>query len=381
MTARWDLFCRVIDNFGDAGIAWRLARELHDEHRLDVTIWIDAPDVLLPLTGTTLVDDPLLVHGVRVRALAQWRPTREFPAVIVDVLGGSIPRECVEAMHHATLPPRWFVVEYLSAEPWVEDRHGLPSPHPATGIARRFWFPGFTPRTAGLLRERDLFARRDAFRRDGERQRALWRALRVEEPREPATHVSLFCYPHAPMRSLLQAFTENRYPIACYVPETAANDALLHTDDGMPPRVGQPVQRGALVLHVVPFVPQERYDELLWACDINFVRGEDSFVRAQWAARPLVWHVYRQEHDTHVAKLDAFVNRYAAGLSDAARDAVRTFWDAWNGRMPASELAPAWQRMIALAGELDRHAVAWAQTLARLPELATTLVQAASSKV
>jgi uncharacterized repeat protein (TIGR03837 family) len=135
------------------------------------------------------------------------------------------------------------------------------------------------------------------------------------------------------------------------------------------------------VLHVVPFVPQERYDELLWACDINFVRGEDSFVRAQWAARPLVWHIYRQEHDAHLAKLDAFVNRYAADLSDAAREGVRTFWDAWNGRTPAAELGGAWQRMIAHAGELERHAREWAAMLARLPELATTLVQAASSKV
>src|SRR5947208_6585773 len=69
MTARWDLFCRVIDNFGDAGIAWRLARELHDEHGLAVTIWIDAPDVLLPLTGALAIDDPPLVHGIHVLPL------------------------------------------------------------------------------------------------------------------------------------------------------------------------------------------------------------------------------------------------------------------------------------------------------------------------
>ena len=379
MTARWDLFCRVIDNFGDAGIAWRLARELHDEHGLGVTIWIDAPDVLLPLTGALAIDDPPLVHGIHVRPLARWRPTDELPTVIVDVLGGSIPRECVEAMHHATSPPQWFVLEYLSAEAWVEDRHALPSPHPATGLPRRFWFPGFTPRTAGLLRERDLFARRDAFRGDGERQRALWRALDVEEPRQPALRVSLFSYPEAPVRALLQAFSESACPIACYVPQTAAHNNLV--DMAEPPRVGQPMQRGALVLHVVPFVPQERYDELLWACDVNFVRGEDSFVRAQWAARPLVWHIYRQEDDAHLAKLDAFVNRYATDLSDAAREGVRMFWDAWNGRTPEPELARGWQRMIAHAGELERHAAAWAAMLARLPEVATTLVQAASSKV
>ncbi|HET9045379.1 MAG TPA: elongation factor P maturation arginine rhamnosyltransferase EarP, partial [Casimicrobiaceae bacterium] len=38
---RWDVFCKVVDNFGDAGVCWRLARQLVAEHDLAVTLWID----------------------------------------------------------------------------------------------------------------------------------------------------------------------------------------------------------------------------------------------------------------------------------------------------------------------------------------------------
>jgi hypothetical protein len=65
----------------------------------------------------------------------------------------------------------------------------------------------------------------------------------------------------------------------------------------------------------LPFLPQVRYDELLWACDLNFVRGEDSFVRAQWAAKPFVWQIYPQAEDAHRVKLDAFLARHPAGAA------------------------------------------------------------------
>ena len=43
---RIDLFCRVIDNWGDAGVCWRLARQLVRERGAQVRLWIDQPQVL-----------------------------------------------------------------------------------------------------------------------------------------------------------------------------------------------------------------------------------------------------------------------------------------------------------------------------------------------
>jgi len=71
-------------------------------------------------------------------------------------------------------------------------------------------------------------------------------------------------------------------------------------------------RRGDVLLRRIPFLPQLRYDELLWSCDLNLVRGEDSFVRAQWAARPFVWHIYAQAESAHHRKLESFLDRYVA---------------------------------------------------------------------
>jgi hypothetical protein len=83
-------------------------------------------------------------------------------------------------------------------------------------------------------------------------------------------------------------------------------------------------------VHAVPFVSQDDYDRLLWLADLNFVRGEDSFVRAQWAEQPFVWQIYPQADNAHLEKLDAALALYLAPLPDTTREAVRHFWHAWN---------------------------------------------------
>lgn len=41
MRVTWDIFCSVVDNYGDIGVTWRLARQLAAEHDLDVRLWVD----------------------------------------------------------------------------------------------------------------------------------------------------------------------------------------------------------------------------------------------------------------------------------------------------------------------------------------------------
>jgi uncharacterized repeat protein (TIGR03837 family) len=131
----------------------------------------------------------------------------------------------------------------------------------------------------------------------------------------------------------------------------------------------------------IPFVAQDAYDRLLWSCDVNFVRGEDSFVRAQWASRAFAWHIYPQAEGAHWRKLDAFLDRYATGLDSASEDAVRRFWRAWNGAPDARAIADAWLEFAAARPHLERHGGAWAAKLAALPDLAFGLVKAARGRV
>jgi uncharacterized repeat protein (TIGR03837 family) len=376
---RWDIFCKAIDNYGDAGVSWRLARILAAEHGLDITLWLDRVAALARIApGVDPHRTVQTVEGVTVRPLAEPFPPATPADVVIDAFGCGLRDDYAAAMALRVPQPAWFVLEYLSAEPWVDGAHDRPSPHPRLPLARRFWFPGFTPATGGLLRERLLFPQRDAFRADRAAHDALWARLKVPPPQPEELRISLFCYPNPALPALLDAWADGDVPITCLVPEGVAAGALDRWAGGaLPHPGGAPIERGRLRLFVVPFVAQDDYDRLLWACDVNFVRGEDSFVRAQWALRPFVWHVYPQAGDAHLPKLGAFLDRYAAGLDANVHAAVHGLFGAWNANRATTPIDAAWRGFAAARPHLERHGAAWARQLATLPELAAGLVNAA----
>ena len=379
-TRRWDIFGKVVDNFGDAGLGWRLARELVAEHGCAVTLWQDDLTTLTRIApGIDPGRDVQSAAGVTLR---RWRDP--FPDVVpadvvVEAFGCGLPSSYTAAMSRATPAPAWFVLEYLSGEPWIDGAHGLASPHPQLALPRRFWFPGFTAKTGGLIRERDLVALRDACVREHATQGALWSAIGVPPPAADEIRITLFCYPNDALPALLDAWADGDDTIVCLVPDGVASGALDAWSAGNVPHPGHPLQRGRLSLYSIPFVPQDDYDRLLWLSSVNFVRGEDSFVRAQWAARPFAWHIYPQAEAAHWPKLDAFLDRYTTGLDPQAAAAIRSFWRAWNGAADAGPIDAAWRSFVAARGEVERHAGAWAQHLATLPELGEGLVSAASA--
>ena len=131
---------------------------------------------------------------------------------------------------------------------------------------------------------------------------------------------------------------------------------------------------------MLSFASQDDYDRLLWACDLNFVRGEDSCVRAQWAARPLVWQAYPQAAAAHHDKLDALLAIYTASLESAAAQVLIGTWQRWNGVPGAPDMAACWAGWRAQRDVLGAHATVWQARLADHPGLVDTLVEFVESK-
>jgi uncharacterized repeat protein (TIGR03837 family) len=379
---RWDIFCKVVDNYGDAGVGWRLARELAAEHALAVVLWLDDLSALARIAhGVDPARETQTAAGVTIRRWSEPFAGADPADVVVEAFGCGVPDGYAAAMARRARPPAWFVLEYLSAETWVEASHGLASPHPRLALPRRFWFPGFGPKTGGLLRERGLLEARDAFRRDAAAQQALWSSLRLPPVAPDEIRVSLFCYPNPALPALLDAWADGEAPVTCLVPEGVAAGALDAWTGGNLPPPGDAFVRGRLAVVAMPFLAQDDYDRLLWLCGVNFVRGEDSFVRAQWAARAFAWHIYPQAEDAHRQKLDAFLDRYTAGLAPAPAAALRRFWRGWNGVPDAGPIAAAWLEFAAARPHLERHGGEWAARQAAVPELAYGLVKAAARGV
>ena len=377
---RWDVFCKVVDNLGDAGVCWRLARQLVAEHGLAVTLWIDVLPSLARIAPSLDVEsNDQTIAGVRIRRWPDTRTDAPLPAVAIEAFGCGLPAFYVDAMADAARPPVWINLEYLSAEPWVDSAHGLPSPQPSVPLTRHFYFPGFTDSSGGLLRERDVFRERDRSRRDAKGRADLLRALNTRAPGD-ALLTTLFCYPNLALPALLDAWVEGDAPIVCLVPDGVATAALDAWTGGDVPHPGQSITHGPLTVTAIPFVDQDAYDRLLWKSDLNFVRGEDSFIRAQWAARPFVWHIYPQDDDAHRVKLDEFLARFRHGLDDATFATVEGFWHAWT-QADGPRAAAAWPAFRASLPAQAAHVRAWADRLATRPDLAAGLVKFAADRL
>ncbi len=370
MTTRtWDIFCSVVDNYGDIGVCWRLARQLAAERKQSVRLWVDELAPLHQLCRA--VDAAKSKQSVAGVALMRWDANAVWettaPAdICIEGFGARLPPEYLAAMARAPHKTVWINLEYLSAEPWVASHHALPSPQPDGVLTKYFFFPGFTRETGGLIVEQALAARRDAFLADARALAALplsWSKGQTPPPQN-ALWISLFCYDNAALAPLLTAWSHSPQPIACVVPEGRALQQVTAI-------AGSKLVSGALTVLPIPFLEQDDYDRLLWACDINFVRGEDSFVRAQLAGRPLVWQAYPQDGQAHLAKMTAFTELYTAGLEQGGANAVTNLFDAWNRQTP--EIGPAWSAFKTARPALLRHATRWGHELMHGPNLARRL--------
>ncbi|MBL8286421.1 MAG: elongation factor P maturation arginine rhamnosyltransferase EarP [Rubrivivax sp.] len=299
---RWDIFCRVIDNFGDIGVCWRLARQLAAAGDT-VRLVVDDASPLAWMAPRREETAP------RVSVWPWAAPPADCGDVVIEAFGCDPPQRTVDAMlARRPAAPVWINLEYLSAEAYVERSHGLPSPR-ADGLRKWFFYPGFTPATGGLLREPGLLQRRAAF--DGD----AWLAARGLARNSGERVVSLFCYDPAPaVDALLATLASEPAPTRLLLAPGPAQG--LVRADGWPPR---------LRIARLPWLAQDEFDHLLWSADLNAVRGEDSLVRALWAGAPFLWHVYPQADGAHAAKLRALLAHMA--LPAGAEEALL----AWNG--------------------------------------------------
>jgi len=354
----WDVFCRVIDNFGDIGVCWRLACNLAERGQR-VRLWVDDAAALRWMA-------PAGHDGVEVTT---WLAATTFPPpgdVVVEAFGCDPAPAFLAAMaapDAGAKPPVWINLEYLSAEPYVERSHALASPQmggPARGLTKWFFYPGFTPATGGLLREQALQAEQAVF------DRAAWLSAQGVALRDHERVVSVFCYPGAPVDRLVASLAADGRPTVLASAPGAATGAvraaLATLGEGS----------STLRQHALPWLAQPGFDRLLWAADLNFVRGEDSWVRAQWAGRPFVWQAYPQDDGAHGPKIEAFLELALTGAPRDVAEAIRDWTAAWN-RLddPAAPLAAWTPEMLASAGAAAR---AWRDRLWGSTDLVTRLL-------
>lgn len=304
-----DIFCTVIDNFGDIGVCWRLAKQLQQEYQLTVRLWVD------DLVSFAKLEPSLTIHLAsqycQNTEICYWSKDNFSAAiqpydVVIEGFACRLPESYLQAMAKQTIQPIWLNLEYLSAETWTLGCHGLTSPHPTLPLKQTFFFPSFDARGGGLLRESDLLTARDAFQQDTTAQTHFWQSLGYAQATTADYRLSLFAYENNAVPALLEVLSLEPTHSFLAVPEgrVLANVSVWAKQNLT---LGDCITIGSLTIAVLPFLSPSQYDQLLWACDVNMVRGEDSFIRGHWAAQPLLWHIYPQEENAHWPKLDAWL--------------------------------------------------------------------------
>ena len=368
----FDIFCRVIDHYGDAGVCWRLARNLAGApYHARVRLWIDEPQLIAALRprntnhhscaqpkvqhityGSAQQDTKRTANNSRPETtqtaieICHWRPhtKQNWPSphqVVIEAFAAGIPEAIQKQLQKQNI---WLVLEHLSAEAWVDDFHGLPNrprPHPQQAF---FYYPGFTTHTGGLLREPQLLGRIKRWQQQSRPQQ--WQQLaaplglnkeQLWQLARPETQVFfIFQYPEAPVRQLVEHLAQR--------PEPAI---LFYAADQSRAWPHPPINNGSLGIHRLPFVQQDIFDRILWSADFNFVRGEDSWLRALWAQRPFVWQPYQQSKQTHLIKLQAWLD--LLHLPHAAR-CLQLQWNRAQNTIDFGALQPQiakiWQQQL-----------------------------------
>ncbi len=359
-----DIFCHVIDNFGDAGVCWRTARALAAEEGFAVTLYIDDLATLAKIAPGV---DPekrtgQLVKGIEILGWEQCLG-REPASAVIETFGCRLPdafEEAIAAKNERGEHVCWLNLEYLSAEDWVEECHGLPSPHPRLAATKTFFFPGFTERTGGVVIERGLPEAREAW--GAEAKAAFLKGLGAD-PAAPFT-LFFFSYPEAPVEALAQSLASDPRPLQVLAAPGAAGEKL-----GAALKKLNAPQVDFRPIHAVA---QEAFDQVLWSSDALIIRGEDSFVRAQLAARPFIWTIYKQEENAHIVKLKAFMDQIGVAFKPESREAWREVTLAWN----ECRWEPRhWKAFRDRSAALAAGTRIWAQKLERLGSLAPKLAK------
>jgi uncharacterized repeat protein (TIGR03837 family) len=352
---RWVIFCKVIDNWGDIGVSWRLARQLAHEYPCAVDLWLDdlaALSFIWPDAAPSALAQT--IEGVTIHHWqqdTQWH-AQPAPSVLIEAFSCDAPSAYIAHARLQNPQFKWLSLDYLSAQPWIEGVHLLNSPQP-NGLNKVFFFPGFTHKTGGLLREKTSSTADIQFYSD----------------QEHGLKISLFGYDDMPLLKWLPLLNTHQTPVQLNVTSGKAQRAVQQACLQLGLQAGQ---NQSLHIQYLPMLKQTSFDALLQQSDLNFVRGEDSLVRAIWAEKPLTWHIYPQDDGAHWDKLRAFSSTWTQTFPAQLQNVYLNWQLAWNGAQTV-HFETAWLDFVNQSKNLTHASAAAAQILREQPDLTAQL--------
>ena len=283
-----DIFCQVIDNYGDVGVAYRLAREfkrVYPNKKLRF--------VINQIEELNLIRKSENIEVILYKDISKIENSADL---IIESFGCEIPKEYMDkALKKSKLIIN---LEYFSAEKWVDDFH-LQESFLGGNLKKYFFIPGLSEKSGGILLDNEFLERKKKVEANKEYY------LEKFEIKEKYDLIgSVFSY-EKNFDSLIEELKKlDKKVILLILSEKTQKNFIKYFDNGN--------NYDKIKFVKLPFFTYDKYEELLALCDFNLVRGEDSFVRALLLGKPFLWHIYPQDENTHIKKLESFLEKYCS---------------------------------------------------------------------
>lgn len=283
-----DIFCQVIDNYGDVGVAYRLAREfkrVYPNKKLRF--------VINQIEELNLIRKSENIEVILYKDISKIENSADL---IIESFGCEIPKEYMDkALKKSKLIIN---LEYFSAEKWVDDFH-LQESFLGGNLKKYFFIPGLSEKSGGILLDNEFLERKKKVEANKEYY------LEKFEIKEKYDLIgSVFSY-EKNFDSLIEELKKlDKKIILLILSEKTQKNFIKYFDNGN--------NYDKIKFVKLLFFTYDKYEELLALCDFNLVRGEDSFVRALLLGKPFLWHIYPQDENTHIKKLESFLEKYCS---------------------------------------------------------------------
>ena len=324
-----DIFCEIIDNFGDIGVVYRISKELKNFYQnARIRIVLNRLDEFKAINKKATdaeyqeIDGLIFVTEKYVRENIESFQTADL---FIEAFGCDVPEEYVKIAKEKS--KLWINLEYLSGEKWIEDFHLQQSLIDSKTLKKIFFMPGFSEKSGGVIIDSGFLQRKEYGKnnRDAVLQK-YFPELDIVNMKDKFVG-TVFSY-EKNFENLLEVL--NRYSeenqketVLILMGEKTQKSFYEILQKKSTENFGKIVKYGKIIMLNSKFLSQEEYEEVISATDFNFTRGEDSFIRGILLGKPFMWHIYLQEEKAHLDKIRAFNERFKESVKESLSDEQR----------------------------------------------------------
>lgn len=304
-----DIFCEIIDNFGDIGVVYRISKELKKIFQnVRIRIVLNRLEEFKAINKKVKDTDYQEIDGlicVTEKYVKENIETFGVSDVFIEAFGCNVPEEYVkQAKENSKL---WINLEYLSGEKWIEDFHLCESLIDSKTLKKIFFMPGFSEKSGGVIIDSGFLER---MKYGKENRDEVFKKYFKDFDLKDKFIGTVFSY-EKNFENLLETLKNyEKETVLLLMGEKTQKSFSEILKKNLTEDYGNIVKYGKITMIYSDFFSQEEYEEIISASDFNFTRGEDSFVRGIILGKPFMWHIYLQEEKAHMDKIKAFTERF-----------------------------------------------------------------------